>query len=331
VGLSLTIYHQQNENQVLTLPVSGASGYTSAIINAGLIENKGYEIALSGTPVQGTKFNWDLNFNIARNRSMVKELYNDGVTEINNYQIATNTYSGVTTTVNARVNEAYGTLIGQAYLRDPATGKIMLDAQNLPMYEANHNFGSVLPDFTGGFQNTFSYGPLSLNAMIDFQIGGQFFSWSKMLSVKTGMAPETAALNENGMNVRDPLVDGGGVKVNGISNGTGEEVTAFVDARTYYRTRLGTQIYEEWLYDASFVRLREAKLAYNFSKEKISKLPFKQVSIGFIARNPFMIYQKAPKGLNPAELANGSEAVSWLETGQLITTRSYGVSLNITF
>jgi TonB-linked SusC/RagA family outer membrane protein len=331
LGLSFTAYHQENENQVLTLPVSGASGYTSAIINAGLIENKGFEFAISATPVQTPKFNWDLNFNISRNRSMVRELFNDGVTEINNYQIASNTYSGVTATVNAMVNKPYGTLIGQAYLRDEATGMIKLDASNLPMYEANYNFGSVLPDYTGGMQNTFSYGPLSLNAMIDFQVGGQFFSWSKMLSVKTGMAPETAAINENGMNVRDPLVDGGGVKVTGVSNDTGEEVTAFVEARTYYRSRLGTQIYEEWLYDASYVRLREARLSYNFRKEKIEKLPFNSVTLAIIARNPLMIYQKAPEGLNPAELANGSEAVSWLETGQLITVRSYGLSLNIQF
>jgi len=331
LGLNLTWYHQKNENQVLTLPVSGATGYTSAIINAGLIENKGYEIALSATPVQMAKLNWSVNFNISRNRSIVKELYNDGITEINNYQIASNTYSGVTATVNARVNEPYGTLIGQAYLRDPATGKIMLDALNLPMYEANHDFGSVLPDYTGGLQNTFSYGPVSLNAMIDFQVGGQFFSWSKMLSVKTGMAPETAVLNENGKNVRDPVADGGGVKVTGISNGTGEEVTAFVDARTYFRSRLGTQIYEEWLYDASFARLREVRVAYNLAKEKMGKLPFRSVTVGLIARNPLMIYQKAPQGLNPAEIANGSEAVSWLETGQLITVRSYGMSLNVTF
>jgi TonB-linked SusC/RagA family outer membrane protein len=331
VGLSFTAYHQQNENQVLTLPVSGASGYTSAIINAGLIENKGFELALSATPVQTGMFNWDVNFNIARNRSMVKELYDDGVTQINNYQIASNTYSGVTATVNARVNEAYGTLVGQAYMRDAATGKIMLDASNLPMYEANHNFGSVLPDYTGGMQNTLSYGPLTLNAMIDFQIGGQFFSWSKMLSVKTGMAPETAAINENGVNVREPLANGGGVKVTGISSTTGEEVTAFVDARTYYRSRLGTQIYEEWLYDASYVRLREVRLGYSFTKAKIGKLPFNSATLSLIARNPLMIYQKAPEGLNPAELANGSEAVSWLETGQLITVRSYGVSLNIKF
>jgi hypothetical protein len=85
------------------------------------------------------------------------------------------------------------------------------------------------------------------------------------------------------------------------------------------------------LYDASFIRLREIRLAYTFSRDVLGKLPVKSVSVGFIARNPLMIWQKAPKGLNPAELANGSEPISWLETGQLITVRSYGVSLNVSF
>lgn len=331
VGMSFTLYLQRNKNQILTLPVSGASGYTTTIINAGLIENKGFELALMATPIRSGKFNWDMTFNISRNRSMVKELYNDGTIDINNFLIASNTYAGRTVSVNAHVGEAYGNLIGQAYARDPATGKILLGDNNLPLYQTNHNFGSVLPDYTGGFQNTFTYGPVSLNAMIDFQAGGQFFSWTKMLSVKSGQAVETAALNQNGKNVRDPVAEGGGVQVNGISKTTGQEVTAFVDAKAYYRNTLGRDIYEEWLYDASFIRLRELKVAYTFSRDVLGKLPVRSVSVGFIARNPLMIWQKAPKGLNPAELANGSEPISWLETGQLITVRSYGVSLNVSF
>jgi hypothetical protein len=63
----------------------------------------------------------------------------------------------------------------------------------------------------------------------------------------------------------------------------------------------------------------------------MEKLPVQAVGIALIARNPLMIWQKAPKGLDPSELSAGSEAINWLETGQLITTRSYGLSLNITF
>jgi TonB-linked SusC/RagA family outer membrane protein len=329
LGLSFTWYQQRNINQILQLPVSGASGYTSTVINAGLIENKGFEISLTGTPVQTDKFRWDANFNVSRNTSMVKKLYNDGVTEINNHQISSNTYSGRTVSVNAKVGEAYGNLIGQAYLRDAATGKIMLGANNLPLYEVNHNFGSVLPDYTGGFQNTFSYGPFSLNAMIDFQMGGQFFSWSRMLSVKSGQAVETAALNENGKNVRDPVAEGGGVKIEGISSVTGQDVSTFVDAKPYFRSTLGTHIYEEWLYDASYIRLREVRLGYSF--KKFGRLPINSLTVSLIARNPAMLWQKAPEGLNPAELANGSEPISWLETGQLITVRSYGLSLTASF
>ena len=316
LGLGFTVYQQRNRNQILSLPVSGASGYETTIINAGLIENKGFELTLNAVPVQSNQFNWNFNFNLSRNQSMVKELYTDGNTEIRNYQIDANTYSRVTVTVNAEVGEPYGTLIGQAYARDVATGKILLDSDNLPIAEPNHNFGSVLPDFTGGFQNTFTYGPLSLNALIDFQVGGQFFSWTQMLAVKTGQAVETAALNDKGNNVRDPVDDGGGVKVNGISEETGEEVTAYVNARSYFRNKLGTQIYEEWLYDASYIRMRELRLAYTFSQQSLSNLPFSSVRIGIIARNPFMIYQKAPKGLNPSELSTGSAPISWLETGQ---------------
>jgi hypothetical protein len=152
-----------------------------------------------------------------------------------------------------------------------------------------------------------------------------------MMSHKTGLAPATAALNDNGKNVRDPLADGGGVKIEGISEATGEEISTYVDAKTYFKTRLGTHLYDEWLYDASFIRLREVRLGYTFDKNKLGNFPINRVNIGLIARNPLMIWQKAPEGLNPAEIAKGSESVNWLETGQLITVRSYGVSLNVTF
>jgi hypothetical protein len=69
-----------------------------------------------------------------------------------------------------RVNEPFGSLVGQAYLRDTKTGKIMLDASNMPVHQTNYNFGSVVPKFTGGFQNTFKIWKLDLGAMIDFSI-----------------------------------------------------------------------------------------------------------------------------------------------------------------
>ena len=325
VSLSFTYYKQRNEDQILNLSVSGASGVSSAFVNAGLIENKGVEWSLSGQPFQGKFFSWTSTLNFARNKSMIRELY-PGVTT---YQLDQNTYSSVSIFLNAAVNKPFGSLVGQAYLRDSKTGKIMLDAANLPMFEANHDFGSVLPKFTGGFLNTFKVWKFDLSAMIDFQSGGQFFSWSKMLAVKSGQAAETAVMNDKGFNVRDAIASGGGVKVNGISSVNGQEVTAYVDARSYFRNTIGTRIYEEWLFDASFVKLREVSLGFNISNKLLTKTPFKSAKIAVIARNPVMIHQNAPKGLDPSELSYGSGSISWLEKGEFQTVRSYGVSLNL--
>jgi hypothetical protein len=149
--------------------------------------------------------------------------------------------------------------------------------------------------------------------------------------VKSGQAAETAALNDKGFNVRDPLASGGGVKVTGISSATGQEVTAYVDARSYFRNTIGTRIYEEWLFDASYVKLREISFGYNLDQQLVNRTPFKSAKISLIARNPAMLWQKAPKGLEPSELSYGSGSVSWLEKGEFQTVRSYGVSLNLSF
>lgn len=326
-GASFTYYEQINKNQILRLDVSGTSGYGSATINAGQIENKGVELTLTGTPVQNTQFSWDVMFNISRNRNMVVELY-PGITV---YQYGSTTYSSVTSYLNSYEGKAFGSLVGQRYQRDPATGKILLGPTNLPLFtDASHDFGTVLPDYTGGFQNVIRYGKFELSAMIDFQVGGQFFSRSKMLAVRTGLDPVTVAINDKGFNVRDAVADGGGVRVDGISGTTGEEVTAYINPQSYYGV-VGRRVYEEWLFDASYIKLREVRLGYTFDRSTFEKLPFQKIGLAFTARNPMMLYQKAPQGLDPSELSTGGQSISWFESGQINTVRSYGFNLNVTF
>jgi len=327
-GFDFTYYEQKNKNQIISLDVSGASGYSSSTINAGLIENKGIELTINAKPIQTDFFSWDATFNINRNRSMVVEL----APGIDVYTYSSTTYSSVSSYLNSYVGEPFGSLIGQAYQRDTASGKILLGTDNMPLYtDATHNFGSVLPDFNGGLQNTIRIGQFDISAMIDFQGGGQFFSRSKMLAVRTGQDPLTVAINDRGQNVRDPLEDGGGVRISGISAETGAEVSDYVDARSYYRNVIGRRIYEEWLYDASYIKLREVRLGYTLSENLLKSLPFKSVGIALIARNPAMIWQNAPKGIDPSEISTGSQSISWYESGQLVSVRSYGINLNITF
>lgn len=326
--VNFTYYQQENENQIIPLDVSGTSGYGSATINAGLIENNGIELSLSGTPIQSQGFSWDATFNIGRNQNDVAELHPD----IDVYTHGSTTYSGVTTYMNSFENRAYGRLVGPAYQRDEETGEILLDDNNMPMWtESTHDFGSVLPDFTGGFRNVFHYRNFSLSTMIDFQVGGQFFSRSLLLAAKTGLAPETAAVNDKGNNVREPVDEGGGVKIEGISASTGEPVTAYVNAQSLYNGILGDDIYEDWVIDASYIKLREVRLGYTFTGRVLENIPVRAAEVSLYASNPIMIWQEAPAGLDPSELSSGSVDVTWFESGQLNTVRTVGLNLSLTF
>ena len=327
VGLNFTYYKQENKNQVIPLDLSGTTGYGSATINAGLIENQGVEVSLNGSPVQTRSFTWNSVFNISRNRNEIVELHPD----IDKYQHGSTVYSGTPSYLNSYEGDTFGSLVGTAYERDEATGKILLDDDNFPLKtDATHNFGSVLPDFTGGFQNVFNYKNWNLATMINFQMGGQFFSRSLMLAATTGLAPETAALNDKGNPVRDPVDQGGGVKIEGISKSTGEPVTAYLNAYRYYHD-VPRYIYEDWVVDASYIKLSEVKLGYTFNKSILKSLPVKAIDVSLFANNPWMIWQEAPKGLDPSELSSGAQDITWYESGQLNTVRSYGVNFNLTF
>ncbi|WP_428235113.1 SusC/RagA family TonB-linked outer membrane protein [Gracilimonas sp.] len=327
VGMNFTYYLQQNKNQIIPLNISGTTGYGSAIINAGLIENKGIEVSLNGTPIQQRDFVWNSTFNLSRNTNQVVKLHPD----IDLYNHGSTVYSSTASYLNSYEGKTYGSLVGRAYQRDPETGMILLDDDNLPLWtDATHNFGSVLPDFTGGFQNLFFYKNFSLSTMISFQVGGQFFSRSEMLATRTGLHSQTAAKNDKGNNVRDPVSEGGGVKVHGISASTGQEVTAYVDAHDYFDL-IGDEVYEDWVIDASYIKLSEVKLGYTFGEKVMSRIPVKSINVAVFANNPLMIWQKAPQGLDPSELSSGSQDITWYESGQLNTVRSYGLNVKLIF
>lgn len=327
VTFDFTWYQQKNKNQILPLDVSGASGYGSATINAGLIQNTGFEVSLGGTPFQNRDFSWTTNINLNKNNNELVELYPG----IDVFTHSSTRYSSVSTFLNSYAGQSFGRIIGQAYQRDEATGQILLGSNNLPLYTAaTEDFGSAVPDFTGGFINTFTYKNFDLAASIDFQMGGKFFSRSASLATRTGLHERTAVLNDNGMNVRDALADGGGVRVQGISAATGQPVDTYVDARAYFGL-LGQRITEEFVYDASYIKLREVRLGYTFGAETLRRLPISGLRLSLIAKNPFMIWQDAPEGLDPSELSMGSGSISWYEGGQLNSVRTFGLDINIKF
>lgn len=326
VGVAFTYFDESKTNEILQVPTSGASGYTAKIINAGQIDRTGIELQLDGTPVQTDNIRWDATLNFAKIKSTIVELV-EGIPAI---QAGTGNASYLATTYHVE-GEAWGQIRG--------TGKTFIDGKPIVTAgglfvasTAPKTFGSVLPDFTGGFLNTVSYKNFVLSMNIDFQKGGKFFSVSDMWGSFSGLTKRTASLNDNGVPVRDPVSEGGGVHVVGVLDANGDgvsegDVDVYVDAQTYYHQFFNSKIVDPHVYDLTFVKLRELSLGYQIPVQKIGMLSkvFTSASVSVVGRNLWLMYSQVDD-FDPSEISG-----AFGENGQFPSVRSYGFNVKLGF
>ncbi len=323
LGLDFTYYNNNSKDEILSIQVPGASGFGSALINAGNIQSKGYEIGLMAEPVSGSNFSWTTRLNFANNTTKVVEL-TDG---IENYLLANGIggqgWGGLT--LNAAIGEEWGLLRGGGYTYIEGSDLPVIRTNGSYVRTANKDLGSILPDFTGGFTNIFRIYGFDVSAHIDFQAGGQFFSTTKMFNNYSGLGIETVGNNDKGFSIRNPVEEGGGIRVDGVL-ADGTPTTVYVEPQTYYGRLFG--FHEKWIYDASFIKLREVSIGYNLSKRMLGNGRIQSLKIALIARNPLLIYS-AVKGIDPSEILPGANNLVFEERGQLPSVRSYGISFTL--
>ena len=159
---------------------------------------------------------------------------------------------------------------------------------------------------------------------MDFQIGGKYMSITNMFNAYSGLAAETAGLNENGVPRRDDISTGGGTLFHGIVESTGKPNTTYADTQGLYENVLFS-LWENWVYDATFVKIREISIGYNFPSKWVSKIGGQSGSFSIITQNPWLIYADSKK-IDPSQLEG-----TWNEGGQLPATKSIGFNLKIVF
>lgn len=332
IGLDVTVYQNNNTDQILGVDVSPASGFSTAQINAGNIVSKGIEVSLSGKLVETKNFSWETNINWAKNQNEIKEL----TTGINTYLYATNRYD---TRLEHRVGGQWGTYYGRKWRKDPTTGKNLIDATGQPLYDINQEIGTVLPAWTGGLFNTLRYKNIDLAFSIDFQSGGLFYSETRNFNTGSGLSQETVGVNDKGFDWRDypgayttaaGNAGNGGFRIPGtFANGAlvGQENNRYISARAYWYTARQRDA-SNVLLDASYIKLREVRLGYNFSQAFLKKVPLaKSANLGFIVQNAWLIWATTKQwGIDPSELE-----VFYREGGQLSSTRQFGINLRVTF
>lgn len=319
LGFDAAYYKNINTDQIIAIQVPQSSGVSSSFINAGRIETSGWEFVIDGSPLKSKDFDWNITVNFARSRSKVIELS----AGLDNYVLGNATTFRKSIQLQARVNEEWGQVVGTRYARDSATGMPLLDEDGVWIVEDNQPIMNALPDFTGGIQNYFRWKNLSVGVNIDFQKGGAFYSVTRMFTAYSGLSAETVGNNDQGNPMRDPVADGGGLRPEGIMPDGKPNTALYVDPQAYFGNLF--DLHERWVYDGSFVKLREINVGYTFNPSVFGKSFVKGLSLSLIARNVALLHSNV-EGIDPSELE-----VYWNEGGQLPATRSFGINARFTF
>lgn len=326
IGFSATYFTEVKKDEILTVGISGASGFSNKRINAGQLERSSLEFQLDATPVQTSDFQWNISVNWAKNKSKIVSLA-DGVDAIGNLDGNGNVIGasfGLADVYHV-AGQGWGQIRGKTHKR--INGQPVLDSKGLYVpTESPEYLGSVLPQFTGGVINNFTYKNFNVSMNIDFQKGGKFFSLSDFWGSFSGLTQRTADLNDKGNPVRDAPADGGGVHVSGV-NDKGEAVDYYVPAQDFFHQFNSSKIADPSIFDLTFVKLRELSVGYSIPVKKIGGLGkvFTNASVSFVGRNLWLI-QSNVRDFDPSQISG-----TFGENGQFPGTRSYGFNLKFGF
>jgi TonB-linked SusC/RagA family outer membrane protein len=335
IGLDFTYYLTRSKNQILGIPLSNTTGYSSRIINAGLIENQGIEVMLNLVPIDlKNSFRWSIDVNFSRNRSEVKELA-DG---IQNFVLASR-YVSVEARVGGRMGDMYGIGFARVQSTNPSgkyydatgqfTGEVVYNAAGKPIpTDQVINLGNYNPDWMAGIYNTFSYKNISFGFLFDIRQGGKVYSHTQTVGREGGQIKETLEGRANGydLNLAGNGVIGQGVVQN--TDGTFSPNTFKLSSREWHTSyTLGRRLVEGVMYDASFVKLREVKLGYTLPNKLLGKLPFRDVNLSIVGRN-LLLWTNVPH-IDPETASSaGGTIIPGVESVALPSMRSYGFNLS---
>jgi TonB-linked SusC/RagA family outer membrane protein len=334
-GFDFTIYQTNTVDQILPVDITAATGYTRRYVNAGEVQNKGIEVSAYVTPIQTNNFTWDMRLNFSRNRNEVISLYGEGDSRVTNVPLAT-LQGGVS--VNAAVGHPYGVIRGNDFVYTNGQRTVNENGYYMLDPDASKIIGDPNPDWMGGINNTLTYRGVSLAFLIDIRKGGDVWSLDRWYGESTGLYPLTAALNDKGNPSRLPVSEGGGMLLPGVKedgtpndiyaeNQNGDGMTALGYAADDY---VGTPR-SLYIYDASYVKLRELVLSYTLPSTIFgNNSAIKRVDLQLVGRNLWIIHKNMEYSDPEEGLGNGNAARGY-QSGAYPAMRNYGFNVKLNF
>jgi len=343
VGLDLTYYNQSTFDEIITLPVSYTSVYDYAYINAGEINNSGWEIMLNIVPVKTEEWRWDMTFNYARNVNKIVSLHPDAKVQ----ELARADW--VSSFIQAREGGSYGDIVGYQFKRHEQTGEIIVDENGLPVRSDEQVvLGNGQYKFTGGITNSVTYKGFAFRALLDMKFGADILSMTNWKLTNAGSHIKTVEGRDEWAQSEKERYAAGSTSANWVATGGYqadalkqvkdannniigyEKNNMYVNPNDFFAKVSNNHIMEPFIYDASYIKLREMSISYSLSGDQLKSLKyFKGATFSVIGRNLFLIGSNIDN-VDPESTYSISNGQGY-EYGSLPQRRSYGFNLKLNF
>ena len=311
--VNATYYKTNTKNQYFEVTLPWESGYKSQFVNAGNVQNQGFELTAGWFQDFGNEFTWSTDLNLSYNDNKIIELFDgiqDGVTVSNLGGAKVILYEG----------GQYGDLYVRTLKRDES-GKLETETPEGADYQIPVNGGEQNSDlkymgnmnskWNMGWNNTFRYKDLTLSMLIDFRIGGKVVSMTEATLDGYGVSERTGRARDRGYVMRE------GIKFSNVK--AYYDVVGATSFNSVYNV-------EDYVYDATNVRMREISLGYTFRNLFGQS---KNLTLAFIARNLFFFYKDAP--MDPDVSMGTGNGLQGFDVFNLPTTRSFGLNVKLNF
>lgn len=322
-GFDVAYYKSNATRQLIDIPMDPLSGYEKKKVNAGDIENRGFEVMLDAKVLNSEHgLKWNVVVNYSTNKNTVNALTPD----ISQYPLGG--YDDLN--ILAVAGQKYGEIYGSKYLRvedksSPYFGKLILDADGLPQRgDQRAKLGNQQATGLLGVTNSFAYKGFGVSFLIDARFGGQIFSATNAAMQQNGTAKITAPNGQRENMVVDGVIQNGSAYAVNNKSVTPERYWAKV--HSYGNLGIG----EENIYSATNVRLRNVQLSYDLPHTILAKTPIQRVKIGLSCNNVWLFSGKM-NGIDPESIYATNTNATGFENFSAPTTRTYLLNLTLGF
>ena len=340
LGLDFTWYKLNSRDQIIPVSVSPTAGFTSIILNAGEIENKGIELVLNGSPVRTQNFSWDATLNFSRNRNNVVKI-REGLTEI--ILDSWFGYSTATATMKYIAGYPVGNIFGTSYQRyygAKSDDKFTVD-NSLPLViettgsnagfpridQTQRILGNSQPEWAGGLINNINYRNFRLSFLFETQQGQDRYNQLGNYQAAFGTALYT--LDRNTSKVFPGVLPNGSPNTQLVYMGQGKGPDNRDYTQGYYRN-IYRGVTENFVEDASWTRLRYLSLSYKIPTKIFRTNVIKDATITFTGNN--LVLWTNFSGFDPdASSFNSGSNVDAFTGFAYPSVRSYLFSINLNF